>query len=371
MVRIVHIIKDWGSQGVPSYHVELIPLLLKKGYENFVIIRNNEVSPTKELESKTIQADGITIFKKLFELKPDILIIFHHFGSPITIFLQIVSKILHIKTIIVTDFTDTGLPRIHKSPLKTIRDILRYILFSSQLFLVDAPVCFTDYEKNVLSKMASAETFRIIPIGNNFEIQTSRKENYILTVSRWWSDRKNLHTSLRVFSSVIKNKECKFVIVGNFHSGAYYISDEARWETGEEYKQKIMKLIKDLDLEKHVEFKGVKMGRELQELYRKAKILYLPSKNETFGMTYVEAMSSGTPVVAMGNSAVQYVVRDGVTGFLRNTEEDQKEAILKLLTDEMLYKQMEINCLKEAEKYRWENVVKQWEYLINGLALER
>jgi len=78
-------------------------------------------------------------------------------------------------------------------------------------------------------------------------------------------------------------------------------------------------------------------------------------------------MASGTPIVAMKNSAVQYVVKDGVTGFLRNDEEGQKEAILRLLTDEKLYKEMQKNCLKEAEKYKWENVIKKWESLIEGL----
>jgi len=365
MIKILILQKDWGAQGIPSYQVDLFTHLTKR-YQCLIITRNNNVLFT-EFES-TAHRSVLDILRCIAKFKPEILLVLHHFGSPSTLLFILASKFLRAKSIIITDFTETGLPKIHKSPLKTIRDFLRYALFSSQLILVDVPVCFTKYEVETLSRIVPVKTkCKIIPIGNNFDIGTSIKENYILTVSRWWSDRKNLHIILRVFSEVVKEEECRLIVVGKFLEGSYYIPDEGRWETGEKYKRKIMKLVEELNLNDYVEFVGVKMEKELQELFRKAKIFYLPSKNETFGMVYVEAMASGTPIVAMKNSAVQYVVKDGVTGFLRNTEEGQKEAILKLLADKELYKEMQKNCLKEAERYRWENVIKEWERLIKEL----
>ena len=354
-MKVIQLIRGYERHGIKF---PLYPLIEYFGLENAIIINNNSVFLKKNLK----------VFLKLFKTKSDILVIFHYFGSPFILPLLILSRALHVKTIIVTDFAETGLPKIHKHPLKTFKDILRYILLFSQLLLVDIPVCFTEYEKNILSKIfPSKNKFRIIPIGNKFKIRTSEKENYILTVSRWWSDRKNLHTIVKVFAKVVEERDCKLVVVGKFHEGKYYIPDEKRWESGDEYKQKVMKLIKKLNLEERVEFAGVVDEKTKEELYRKARIFYLPSKNETFGMVFVEAMASGTPIVAMKNSAVQYVVKDGVTGFLRNDEEGQKEAILKLLTDEKLYKEMQKNCLKEAEKYRWENVIRRWERLIEEL----
>jgi len=353
-MKVIQLIRGYERHGIKF---PLYPLIEYFGLGNTMIIENNYIFLKKIFK----------VFIRLFNTKPDILVIFHFFGSPFILPLLILSRALRVKTIIVTDFAETGLPKIHKHPLKTFRDILRYILLFSQLLLVDIPVCFTEYEKNILLKIFPRNKFRIIPIGNKFKIGTSEKENYILTVSRWWSDRKNLHTILKVFAKVVEERDCKLVIVGKFHEGKYYIPEERRWESGDEYKQKVTKLLKELNLEKRVEFTGVVDEKIKEELYRKAKIFYLPSKNETFGMVYVEAMASGTPIVAMKNSAVQYVVKDGVTGFLRNDEEGQKEAILKLLTDEKLYKEMQENCLKEAEKYRWENVIRKWEKLIKEL----
>jgi len=306
--------------------------------------------------------------REIFCLKPDILIIYEHFGFPFGTILLIISRMLGIKTIIQSDIPENALPKLKKNITKFVREIVRYPFFVSQALLVDAIVCFTDYEKDNLSKIFTPENkVWIIPSGCNIEIGTEEKEDYILTVATW-SDRKNLQMILKVIAKILEHRKCKLVVVGDFFKGEYYVFDEDRYETGEEYRQKIMKLKKHLNLNDYVDFVGIKGGNELQELYRKAKIFYLPSKMETLGRVYIEAMASGTPIVAMKNSAVQYVVKDGVTGFLRNTEEGQKEAILRLLNDEELYRRMQKNCLREAEKYKWEIVANEWEKVIQSLA---
>jgi len=301
------------------------------------------------------------------------LLFFYYFGSILSLASLLSSKAIGSKTVVVTDFSENSVPNLKTlHPLRFMKECLRYLLFLLQIFLADSLICFTEYEHELLVntfqlKKIIGRKITIIPLGHNFEIKKSPKENFILSVG-WWCDRKNLHTTLNVFSKLLKeNSDLKLVIAGDFLEGSYYIPEEKRWESGKEYRKKIEKLIKELSLERHIEFIGAKSRDELHELYRKSKIFYLPSKNETFGMVYVEAMASGTPIVAMKNSAVQYVVKDGVTGFLRNDEEGQKEAILRLLTDEKLYNEVQKNCLKEAEKYKWENVAKKWEKLIEEL----
>lgn len=48
-------------------------------------------------------------------------------------------------------------------------------------------------------------------------------------------------------------------------------------------------------------------------------MLFPISWREPFGMVLLEAMASGTPVLATNWGAVSEIVRDGVTGFVRNT----------------------------------------------------
>ena len=63
------------------------------------------------------------------------------------------------------------------------------------------------------------------------------------------------------------------------------------------------------------------LGREATYdfLSRAAAMLFPISWREPFGMVLVEAMACGTPVLATNRGAVSEIVRDGVTGFIRDT----------------------------------------------------
>jgi glycosyltransferase involved in cell wall biosynthesis len=86
-------------------------------------------------------------------------------------------------------------------------------------------------------------------------------------------------------------------------------------------------LLQRLGSERNVEFLGPVSDETLPELYRQAAVLVLPSVNRTcygrpvrvselLGLVVLEAMASGTPVVASRIGGVAEVVQDGVTGFL-------------------------------------------------------
>ncbi|MDQ2789470.1 MAG: glycosyltransferase [Pseudonocardiales bacterium] len=60
-------------------------------------------------------------------------------------------------------------------------------------------------------------------------------------------------------------------------------------------------------------------GATYDFLSRAAALLFPISWREPFGIVLLEAMACGTPVLATNRGAVSEIVRDGVTGFVRNT----------------------------------------------------
>ncbi|MFO0703188.1 MAG: glycosyltransferase [Patescibacteria group bacterium] len=63
-----------------------------------------------------------------------------------------------------------------------------------------------------------------------------------------------------------------------------------------------------------IEFIGTVNDEELTKLYAGAKAFLYASLNEDFGMVPVEAMSYGTPVIALESGGVKETVIDGKTG---------------------------------------------------------
>lgn len=76
---------------------------------------------------------------------------------------------------------------------------------------------------------------------------------------------------------------------------------------------------------------GCKTQREAKKYFQKAKALLMPIKwEEPFGMTMVEAMICGTPVIALKRGSVPEIVKDGVTGYIVDTIEQMAHAIKKI-----------------------------------------
>jgi D-inositol-3-phosphate glycosyltransferase len=67
-------------------------------------------------------------------------------------------------------------------------------------------------------------------------------------------------------------------------------------------------------------FVGSLAQDRLPAYYSAADIVVVPSRYESFGLVAVEAMASGTPVVASRVGGLAYTIEDGVTGCWSNKE---------------------------------------------------
>lgn len=69
-------------------------------------------------------------------------------------------------------------------------------------------------------------------------------------------------------------------------------------------------------LSKNLELLGPVPRTQIEEIYRWADVLVLPSVSDTFGIVMLEAMSHGVPVIATPNTGGPDVIRDGVDGYI-------------------------------------------------------
>jgi len=104
---------------------------------------------------------------------------------------------------------------------------------------------------------------------------------------------------------------------------------------GEE-KDNLEKLINELNLNDKVFLLGAKPLEEVREFYKKATVFVLPSRQETMGVTTMEAMASGLPVISTNIYGIPELVEHRVSGFLVSPDNEKEVAfrIEKLLEDE-------------------------------------
>lgn len=102
---------------------------------------------------------------------------------------------------------------------------------------------------------------------------------------------------------------------------------------------------------------------ELAGLYRQAWVYASPSTYEGFGLPYVEAMASGTPVLASPNPGSREVLADGRYGLIAKDDEFA-DVLERLLNDRELRTALGQRGLERAQEYAMENVIDGYEDLL-------
>jgi glycosyltransferase involved in cell wall biosynthesis len=70
------------------------------------------------------------------------------------------------------------------------------------------------------------------------------------------------------------------------------------------------------ELKDRINWHGLKTGTEKHRIISEADILVLPTMNDTFPLTILEAMQHGLPVIASRKGAIPEIIEDGISGIL-------------------------------------------------------
>ena len=166
---------------------------------------------------------------------------------------------------------------------------------------------------------------------------------------------KGLDTLVNAIPAV-KNPKARFVFVGGD-------LDEDGEPVGP--LREIVEATQALGVRDRCLFVGSLPQDQLPTYYSASDIVVVPSRYESFGLVAVEAMASGTPVIASRVGGLAYTIEDGVTGLLveRGDVAALATAIDGLLSDDEGREEMYERCVATASRFSWSSVVDQIEHV--------
>jgi glycosyltransferase involved in cell wall biosynthesis len=188
---------------------------------------------------------------------------------------------------------------------------------------------------------------------SEFHPGDAARERFVLTVGQLMPF-KGFDWAVRAVGAIPAEKRPKLVLVCNwsFSAEQRYVEGVAR-ECG--VSLEIRERVPDV---------------ELKRLYQTAAVLLYTPHIEPFGLAAIEAMASGTPVVAVREGGPAETVVDGVTGFLCDRDPEQLgEAVLRLLDDAELRERMSRAAREHAvQSWTWDRSVEQLQALLTNAA---
>ncbi|WP_390221159.1 glycosyltransferase [Vagococcus entomophilus] len=216
--------------------------------------------------------------------------------------------------------------------------------------------------KKELEKVYHAQNVKVIPMGCDLSLFSpeNRKEKLfgddgkkiILFVGRL-AEKKGAQYLIQ---AIEKLENIKLVIVGDGPE------KKMLYELAKKSKQEIL-------------FLGSKNKTELQEIYASCDVFCVPSviakdgDKDGLPVALIEAMASGSPVVASDVGGIGEAVINGENGYLIQPEEVEElaESLKKILDDKILRKDFSIQARKKAEEFDFQKIGEEYKTLFDAL----
>jgi glycosyltransferase involved in cell wall biosynthesis len=220
-------------------------------------------------------------------------------------------------------------------------------LFAKQYINKASAIHFTtkDEQEKVTKYLGITAPSFVIPNGIDLEsIGQSGKSKAVVTDKKYLlilcriDKKKGFDLLLPAFANVIKKfNDLILVIAGDDKSP---------------YAKEVRKMVEEKKISNNIIFTGQVTGDDKWVLYKNALMFVLPSYSENFGMSVVEAMACGCPVVISDKIGIYKEIADNNAGIIVKTNvESVEEGILKLLNDDKLRETISLNGKTMVEKF--------------------
>jgi glycosyltransferase involved in cell wall biosynthesis len=220
----------------------------------------------------------------------------------------------------------------------------------------DAIYTISDASKEDILKMHAKKPIYNIPPSIEDTIKLNEKiiPSQFICISRLVF-YKNLEIIIKAMSVVIKSiPQCKLIIIGDGP-----------------HKESLQKLVKKLELEKNIIFKGYTTSEEKMKMICGSNAMLFPSTIEGFGLVILEAFSQCKPVLVSNIRPMSDIINHEKTGFVLDSNDEKiwAEHITKLIKEPQLSEKMgnegnKVLIKKYNQKLFYERILKMYKDII-------
>jgi len=202
--------------------------------------------------------------------------------------------------------------------------------------------------KSLAQRTSKDVKIDIIPNGVNIsEFHPSdhnkNKNPIILTIARL-TKRKGVDDLIKAIPMIVK----------------YQDSIKVRIIGGGKEEKKLKKLARKADVFQYVDFTGHMPYEGISRHYSSADIFVLPSRNEGMSNTILEAMASSLPIITTDTGGANELIAENGIIIPKNNPYAIANAILSLLNDHKLIREMGKKSRHIAGRNSWEYVAKKY-----------
>jgi glycosyltransferase involved in cell wall biosynthesis len=169
------------------------------------------------------------------------------------------------------------------------------------------------------------------------------------------SRAKRIDNVIRLFASVVRDfPEAELAIAGPAEDGT---------------EEMLARLSVELGVEARVRILGELPLTELAELVASAHLYISAASHEGFGITSVEAMSAGVPVLVTQTGVHEQIVRTGATGWFWSGSPDQAAAQTlreALLLPEARLNEMQVAARAASAAFDWGSSTDKYERVLES-----
>lgn len=116
------------------------------------------------------------------------------------------------------------------------------------------------------------------------------------------------------------------------------------------YRPVLEEMVKELHLTENVHFTGMIDPENVPVYYQLADIFLSASTSETQGLSYIEALASGTPALCRKDTCLNDVVKDGYNGYQYTDFKEFEERLYSMLLNPQLRKRLAVNAFVFARE---------------------